>query len=171
MLPVNGIPTPEDVAGVLPTAERLAKGPVAISECFQNIPCDPCYHSCKRGAIKEFDDINERPKIDFDKCNGCGTCMSRCPGLAIFVVDSTYSDTEALVKIPYEFLPIPRVNQTVIAVNRAGQEIGEAKVIKVQNTKVQDKTALVWLAVSRDLMLEVRHFKVKEVRQYVPRLR
>ncbi|MDO7786164.1 4Fe-4S binding protein [Desulforamulus aquiferis] len=164
MLPLNGIPTPEDIAAVMPTEERLSKGPVAITECFQNIPCDPCYHSCKRGAIKAFTDINERPQIDFDKCNGCGSCMSRCPGLAIFVVDATYSDSEALVKIPYEFLPLPRVNQIVTAVNRAGEELGNAKVVKVQNTKAQDKTALVWLAVPKNLMMESRHFLVKEVR-------
>ncbi|AEF94174.1 4Fe-4S ferredoxin iron-sulfur binding domain-containing protein [Desulfotomaculum nigrificans CO-1-SRB] len=164
MLAQNGIPTPEDIAEVLPPAERLAKGPVAIAECFQNIPCDPCYHSCKQGAIKEFTDINQRPQIDFDKCNGCGSCMSRCPGLAIFVVDATFSEQEALVKIPYEFLPIPQVGETVTAINRAGQAVGEARVVKVQNSKVQDRTAVVWLAVAKDLMMEVRHFKTKEVR-------
>lgn len=161
MLAQNGIPTPEDVKSVLPSDERLAKGPVAIAECYQNIPCDPCYHSCKQGAIQEFADINERPRIVFDKCNGCGTCMSRCPGLAIFVVDATYADNEALVKIPYEFLPIPEVNETVIAINRAGQPVGEGTVVRVQNTKIQDHTAIVWLAVSKDLMMEVRHFKTK----------
>ncbi|AEG60526.1 4Fe-4S binding protein [Desulforamulus ruminis] len=164
MLAVNGIPTPENLAEVFPSQERLAKGPVAIAECFQNIPCDPCYHSCKQGAIQEFADINERPRIHFDQCNGCGTCMSRCPGLAIFVVDATFSDNEALVKIPYEFLPLPQVDERVIAVNRAGQEVGEVRVIRVQNSKIQDKTAIVWLAVPKEQMMEVRHFKIKEVR-------
>lgn len=164
MLAQNGIPTAEDVAGVLPPEERLARGPVAIAECFQNIPCDPCYHSCKQGAIAEFVDINERPRIDFEKCNGCGMCMSRCPGLAIFVVDATYSDSEALVKIPYEFLPIPQADETVIAINRAGRAVGEARVVRVQNTRAQDRTAIVWLAVPKELMMEVRHFNVKGVR-------
>lgn len=164
MLACDGIPTPEDVNAILPPEERLAKGPVAIAECFQNIPCDPCYHSCKQGAIKEFSDINERPQVLFDKCNGCGSCMSRCPGLAIFVVDATYAEQEALVKIPYEFLPVPEVNETVITINRAGMEVGEGKVVRVQNSKVQDCTAIIWLAVPKDLMMEVRHFRVKEVR-------
>lgn len=164
MLAQNGIPTAEDVAGVLPPEERLARGPVAIAECFQNIPCDPCYHSCKQGAIAQFADINERPRIDFEKCNGCGMCMSRCPGLAIFVVDATYSDSEALVKIPYEFLPIPQAGETVTAINRAGRAVGEARVVRVQNTRAQDRTAIVWLAVPKELMMEVRHFNVKGVR-------
>ncbi|ABO50253.1 4Fe-4S ferredoxin, iron-sulfur binding domain protein [Desulforamulus reducens MI-1] len=163
MLPQDGIVRPEDVASVLPPEERLAQGPVAIAECFQNIPCDPCYHNCKQGAIQEFKEINDRPQIIFDKCNGCGTCMSRCPGLAIFVVDATFSDSEAIVKIPYEFLPIPDVNETVTAINRAGQAVGEARVVRVQNTKVQDRTVIVWLAVPKELMLEVRHFKVRGV--------
>ncbi|GAB6181044.1 4Fe-4S dicluster domain-containing protein [Desulfotomaculum defluvii] len=164
MLSKDGIATPENVALVLPPVERLARGPVAIAECFQNIPCDPCYHSCKQGAIKEFTDINDRPQILFDLCNGCGTCMSRCPGLAIFIVDATFSENEALVKIPYEFLPIPEVDETVTAINRAGQPVGKARVVRVQNTKIQDRTAIVWLAVPKDLMMEVRHFKVQGVK-------
>ena len=164
MLAHDGIAAVEDIRSILPSEERLAKGPVAIIECFQNIPCDPCYHSCKRGAIKEFNDINERPQVLLDKCNGCGNCMSRCPGLAIFVVDATYSENEAIVKIPYEFLPIPEVNELVTTVNRAGQEIGEGKVIKVQNSTAQDRTAVIWLAVDKNLMMETRHFRVKEVR-------
>lgn len=164
MLAHDGIPTPEDINAILPPEERLAKGPVAIVECFQNIPCDPCYHSCKQRAIKEFKDINERPQVLFDKCNGCGSCMIRCPGLAIFVVDATYGENEALVKIPYEFLPIPDVNETVITINRAGMEVGEGKVVRVQNSKAQDHTAIIWLTVPKDLMMEVRHFRVKEVR-------
>ena len=164
LLAHDGIAAVEDIRSILPSEERLAKGPVAIIECFQNIPCDPCYHSCKRGAIKEFNDINERPQVLLDKCNGCGNCMSRCPGLAIFVVDATYSENEAIVKIPYEFLPIPEVNELVTTVNRAGQEIGEGKVIKVQNSTAQDRTAVIWLAVDKNLMMETRHFRVKEVR-------
>ncbi len=164
MLAQNGIPTAEDLAQVMPSAERLAKGPVAIAECFQNIPCDPCYHSCKQGAIKPFDDINERPQVDHDKCNGCGMCLMRCPGLAIFVVDETYSENEALVKIPYEFLPLPKPEQVVDAVNRAGKVVGEARVVKVQSGKGMDGTNVVWLAVPKNLSMEVRHFKLKEVR-------
>ncbi|SHG88849.1 4Fe-4S binding protein [Desulforamulus hydrothermalis] len=163
MLAENGIATPDDLAQVVPPAARLARGPVAIAECFQNIPCDPCYHSCKQGAIKEFTDINQRPQIDFDKCNGCGTCMSRCPGLAIFVVDAAYGEQEALVKLPYEFHPLPAVGDVVTAVNRAGQAVGEARVVRVQNAQAQDRTAIIWLAVAKDLMMEVRHCKVKGV--------
>ena len=164
VLAQNGIPTIEDLAQVRPTAERLAKGPVAVAECFQNIPCDPCYHTCKRQAIKPFADINDRPQVDQDKCNGCGMCLMRCPGLAIFVVDHTFSETEALVKLPYEFLPLPNEGDVVAAVSRAGKVVGEARVEKVQSGVKLDGTNVVWLAVPKALSMEVRHFKIKEVR-------
>ena len=164
MLAQNGIPTAEDLALVMPTAERLAKGPVAVSECFQNIPCDPCYHSCKQQAIKPFTDINDRPQVDHDKCNGCGLCLMRCPGLAIFIVDQTYSEDKALIKLPYEFLPLPVEGDTVDAVNRAGQTVGQARVEKVQSGGKLDGTNVVWLSVPKELSMEVRHFKIREVR-------
>ena len=35
-------------------------------------------------------------------------CVAVCPGLACFVVDLTWGDEhQALMKIPYEMLPIP----------------------------------------------------------------
>ena len=164
MLAQNGIPTAEDLAQVMPDAERLAKGPVAVAECFQNIPCDPCYHSCKQGAIKPFADINERPQVDHEKCNGCGMCLIRCPGLAIFVVDETYSENESLIKLPYEFLPLPEQDELVDAVDRAGKVVGEGRVVKVQSGKALDGTNVVWLAVPKNLSMVVRHFKLREVR-------
>ena len=38
--------TAEDLAKVLPSEERLNKGPVAITECFQEIACNPCVAAC-----------------------------------------------------------------------------------------------------------------------------
>lgn len=156
MLKSTGIPTQKDLESVVPSKERLAKGPVAIMECFEKIPCNPCYTSCKRGAIKEFEDINDRPQLNVDICNGCGVCISNCPGLAIFVVDESYSDTEALVKIPYEFLPLPEEGTYVTGLDREGKPVCRAKVVKVQNSKAQDRTPVVSLAVPKELSMVVR---------------
>lgn len=159
MIKQTGVPKTEDIQSILPPPERLAKGPVAIIECFENIPCNPCYTACKFEAIQEFADINDRPKIDFDACNGCGLCISACPGLAVFVVDQTYSDTEAVVQIPYEFLPLPEKGDEVAALDRSGRKVTTGTVIKVRKTK--NMTRVVSLAVPKEHALDVRFFRME----------
>lgn len=159
MLEKTGLPTPEDLAKVSPSKERLSRGPVAIIECFQRIPCDPCYAACKRGAIKEFKDINDLPEIDFELCNGCGVCVSECPGLAIFVVDQTYSEKAALVKIPYEFLPLPEKGEVVDALDRKGETASKARVVDV--LKFKDKTYVISIAVPKELSMDIRNITVR----------
>ncbi|MBA1333937.1 MAG: 4Fe-4S ferredoxin, iron-sulfur binding domain protein [Firmicutes bacterium] len=160
MLEKTGIPTEEQLKEVTPSKERLSRGPVAIIECFQEIPCNPCYTSCSTGAIKELVDINEKPEVDFDKCNGCGICISNCPGLAIFVVDESYSEDKALIKLPYEFLPLPEKGDMVKALDRSGQVVGQAEVVKVVNSKAQDRTPVIWIAVDKELSMRVRNIEM-----------
>ena len=162
MLAIDGIPTPEDLAGRMPPPERLAKGPVVMAECFQRIPCDPCMHACPRGAILPFKDINDTPVIDYNRCNGCALCVTRCPGLALFVLDYTYSAREAVVKMPYEFLPLPEPETTVTALDRRGEAVCAARVVKVVTGEKMDRTALIWLAVPKELAMEVRHCRVPQ---------
>ena len=161
MLENTGIPTSDIIETKFPSDERLAKGPVVVVECYQNIPCNPCYTACRRGAIKPFEDINNLPDVDHELCNGCTLCVSNCPGLAIMVVDATYSDTESVIKIPYEFIPLPQEGQTVTALDRAGQPVCEAKVVKVQNAKVQDKTPVVSIAFDKQYLKTVRNFRME----------
>jgi len=159
MLIQNGIPTAEDILSVTPSEERFSKGPVAIAECFQKIPCNPCTKACVKKAIRVEPDINETPKVDFDTCNGCGACIARCPGLAIFVVDKTYSETEALVKLPFEFLPIPKEGQLACGLNRSGEELGWFPVVKVISGGKKNMTYTIGLAVPKELAMEVRNIK------------
>lgn len=157
MIEVTGVPTAQDLARVLPPRDRLAQGPVAVIECFQRIPCNPCYTACKFDAIQEFTDINDTPTIKHENCNGCGLCVSKCPGLAIFVVDETYSDHEALVRLPYEFLPVPAKGADVDLLDREGRVVGRGRVERVQNAKVQDRTLVVSVVVPKELSMEVRN--------------
>lgn len=145
-----------------PTEDRFKKGPVVIIECVQEIPCDPCVESCPFHAITMPHSINHVPVIDFEKCTGCGVCIAQCPGLAIFVIDRTFEKNRALIILPYEFLPLPEKGETVTLLDRAGQPCGEGEVIRVRNTKNQDRTPVVSLAVDQALVMQVRHFKGKK---------
>jgi len=155
----DGIPTKEDIVKVTPSDERFAEGPVVIVECFQEIPCDPCVKACKRGAITMSGDINALPVVDYTLCNGCGNCISLCPGLAIFVVDKTYSDDFALVKLPYEYVPVPQAGQRVMALSRAGEELGCYEVVRVTTGGKKNMTYTISLAVPQEVVMEVREVR------------
>ena len=161
MLINDGIPTKDDIAKVTPSEKRFAKGPVAIVECLQEIPCNPCVKACKRGAINMQQDINSLPILDDSLCNGCGLCISFCPGLAIFVLDKTYSENQALVKLPFEYVPVPQTGQLVAGLNRAGEELGSFEVIRATSGGKKNKTYTISLAVPKELAMEVRDIKVE----------
>ena len=147
----NGILAPEDLT--LPTDEQLKKG-VAIIECIQEIPCDPCVAICPVSSIS-MKDINDTPKIDYNKCTGCKRCVGICPGLAIFVVK--VKDNKALITLPYEFLPIPKVGDIVKALDREGKPRGYAKIMKVNRNY---KTTVVTIEVVKKLAMEIRNIKL-----------
>ncbi len=137
----------------LPSKKQLKKG-VAILECIQEIPCDPCVDSCPVKAIS-MKDINAPPINDFDKCIGCTKCVGICPGLAIFVVK--IKDEKALITLPYEFLPVPKVGDNVKALDRTGKVISKALVKKV--IKI-GKTMVITIEVGEKLLMDVRNIKV-----------
>jgi len=142
----------------LPSKERLAKGPVAIIECTEDIPCDPCVEACKLGAISKKSLITP-PTIDYEKCTGCTLCVDLCPGLAIFVINMNYKEGKALISIPYEMLPVPKRGEKVDTLDRSGKKIGEAEVIKVRKGKRE--TSVVSMAVDKDLVMEARSIKIQ----------
>lgn len=143
-----------------PSIERINRGPVAIVECFQEIPCNPCTTSCNRNAFEEMLDINDLPVIDTEVCNGCTICVSKCPGMAIMVVDGSYSEDEAVFKIPYEFIPLPKAGDIVKGINRAGEYITDVKILRVTNPKSFDKTPIVNCVVNKDFLYEFRNIRL-----------
>lgn len=144
-------------AGRYPSEERLAKGPVAVIECCQNIPCNPCETACKFGAITVGDPITNLPVLDESKCIGCGACITKCPGLAIFVVDK--SKAMATVSFPFEYLPLPEKGDMVKAVDRAGQYVCDAKVLRVNNASANDCTPIVMIEVPREQSDDIRSIR------------
>jgi Fe-S-cluster-containing hydrogenase component 2 len=144
----------------MPDEERMQKGPVAIIECGEEIPCNPCQPACPKGAIDIGEDIIAPPRLDPELCDGCGLCIASCPGLAVFVVDLNHSETKALIKLPYEFLPAPRKGQKVIAVDRQGGELGPVDVVQVAKSPKFNMTMIVSVAVPREWAMEVRNIRV-----------
>lgn len=160
----TGILTREDLGespGV-PSEERMAKGPVAYIECMEEIPCNPCEFVCPNGAISVGKEIIDLPVLDENKCDGCGLCIPVCPGLAIFIVDKSYSEEEALIGFPYELLPLPEVGMNVYGVDRKGKAICKARVVKVQNPKRFDRTPVVYMAIPKAFALDVRNLRFME---------
>lgn len=144
----------------VPSKEKRLQGLTPVIECTQNIPCDPCRDACVKGCIRLGERITDLPAIHDDvKCTGCGMCVAACPGQAIFLVDENYSDTEALVVMPYEFLPLPVEGEIGLVCNRSGQLLGEARVVKVRSSKVMDGTAVVSVAVPKEQAMTARSLK------------
>ena len=157
MLDIDGIPSHSDLAAVTPKTDRMIEGPVAVIECFQEIPCNPCADACPQGAIVIPANISARPQFDESKCNGCGICVTRCPGLAIFVVDLSFGENEALLKIPFEFCPLPEKEEMVETLDRSGKPVGKGRVVRVQIQA--NKTTVLWLAVPRKEAMVVRNIR------------
>jgi len=134
----------------MPSEKHLKRG-VAIIECVQEIPCNPCVDVCPFGAIS-MEDLNALPKIDYDKCVGCGRCVSVCPGLAIFLVK--IEGENGFVTLPYEMLPIPKVGEVVKVLDREGKVVGKGEIVKV---RVENKTGIITVKVDRNLIMEVRN--------------
>lgn len=144
-----------------PTRERLQKGRVAIIECVQHIPCNPCVDICAQQAIKIEGNITNLPVVDFEKCNGCTLCVANCPGLAIFTVTESVTEDTAEIGIPYEFLPLPEKGELVDGLDRQGKVVCEGRVRQVRNPKAFDRTPIVFLSVPKEFSMIVRFFKRK----------
>ena len=137
-----------------PSKKHLQKG-IAVLECVQEIPCNPCVDSCPLHAIS-MKDINAPPINDFNKCIGCTKCVGVCPGLAIFVVK--IQGKKALITLPYEFVPVPKVGDIVKAVDRNGTIRGDALVKKVVKF---GKTMVITIEVESNQAMDIRHIRVK----------
>jgi Fe-S-cluster-containing hydrogenase component 2 len=140
-----------------PSKERFLKGPVAVIECPEEIPCNPCEEACPFGAIKVGEPITNLPMLIEDKCVGCGKCISACPGLAIFLVNINYSKKEAAISLPYEFFPLPNVGDEVDVLNREGKFICKGKVIKV--IEGEDHTWIITILIPKEFFEVARGIK------------
>lgn len=157
----TGIPSTAELAACpgIPSPERLRRGRVAVIECVQEIPCNPCEAACRFNAIKIGEQITALPVLDGDSCTGCGLCVPGCPGLAITIVDKSRDDGLAVVEFPFEYLPLPEKGRSVSAANRAGEEVCRGEVISVKRAKAFSGTTVVGLLIPVEHADEVRTMK------------
>ena len=137
---------------------------LVVIECVENIPCNPCVNACPKGAISIEGDMNNTPVVDVTVCDGCGVCISACPGLAIFSIDAGGDGETVRVSLPYEFLPLPEAGDVVTALGRNGEVVCEAKVGRVLSAKALDRTPVITLEVPRGHAMAVRHFRRSSTR-------
>ena len=145
----------------IPSEGRRRKGAVAVLECLEDIPCNPCESICKFDAITVGPDITTPPRLTEDNCVGCRSCVPICPGQAIFIVDESLPDDKAAIEMPYEYRPLPQKGDIVTALDRAGQEIGDATVAAVKKTEKMDRTATVIIEVPRNWSMRARAIRLK----------
>jgi len=158
----DGILTIQEIKGCpgWPGDKIVNKKRVAVLECIEDIPCNPCETVCPKNAIIVGSPITNLPRINGDKCDGCGLCISICPGLAIFVIEKEYTETKSTISIPYELLPLPNKGEKVKAFNRKGNYVCNAVVDRVATSKKFDKTNVVTVVVDKQYFNEIRSISV-----------
>lgn len=169
----DGYPSMEEIkkANGYPADDRFAKGPIAVVECVQEIPCNPCEGACPFHAIEVGQPITNCPHVDPDKCTGCCSCVSACSGLAIVVVDKTYSATEGTVSFPFEYLPLPEKGMEVDALSRAGEFVCKGTIVRVMNPARNDHTPVVTVAIPKeftDTVRTIRRLNAPEPAAFTP---
>lgn len=147
----TGVPSLDLLKTRFPEKEYLVKHK-AITECYEEIPCNPCSTSCPFNAITIGEDINTPPVVNFDNCVGCGICVYSCPGLAIFTIQE--NEDHLRFKIPFEFVPYPEKGEIWHGVNRNGDIITDVEILKVSINDKYDKTALIEVKVDKEFLHE-----------------
>ena len=141
-LKICGAPSLEEIqeVGMLHDKEQARK-PLAFIECIEEIPCNPCEAACPFQAITVGEPIIHLPKLDVEKCTGCGQCIAACPGLCITV--RQYGDEWSRMSFPYEYLPVPSKGDTVDLVDRLGEVVCQGTIIRVLDQKKNHHTKVV----------------------------
>jgi hypothetical protein len=78
----------------------------------------------------------------------------------MFVVHKNYTDSEALIYLPYEMNPLPEKGSVVDGCDRKGEVVCSARVEKVIKSKKLQKTAILAIVVPKEYFEIVRAVRV-----------
>lgn len=140
---------------------RAEGGAVAILDCREEIPCDPCEAVCARGAIVVGKNVCDLPRYDPGLCNGCGRCVAICPGMAIYLLDRSSRDGGARLTLPYEMKEEIKAGDEVWALDEDGSPLGKEKVVKTAKMNKRDHSLLVTVDVPEEWALKVRGVRIR----------
>ncbi len=143
-------------SGFFDSWEAAEDGPVAVLDCRQRIPCNPCEEACPTGAIRVGPDICAVPRLDARACNGCGRCVALCPGMAVFLLDRRGGGGYAEVTVPYEMDGRPEAGEEVQVVDGEGKAFARGKITKARALGGRAPTFLVTVRVPEEVALKVR---------------
>lgn len=133
---------------------------VAVIECYEEIPCNPCVSACPQHAIRIEGGIHHVPYLDEEVCTGCGNCIARCSGQAIFVIER--GEGYARVSFPYEMPGVPKKGQEVYGTDRYGAVVCTGRIIRIVSQEVYDRTMVLTIEIPEKYADMVRGFRFKE---------
>jgi Fe-S-cluster-containing hydrogenase component 2 len=142
-----------------PKEADYGRGLIAVIECDQDIPCNPCEDVCPNGAIKVGSPITNLPSLDPSICTGCLKCLAICPGLCIFAINKNHDDKNALIYMPYEYSPLPEKGIMVKAFDRRGEYVCDGTVFKVLKSSKKQNSPIIGILVQKEYYDIVRHFE------------
>jgi Fe-S-cluster-containing hydrogenase component 2 len=147
---------------VLPPEAIVEQKRVALIECVEEIPCNPCAVVCRVDAIQK-ETLCSPAIVDWEKCTGCTLCVAVCPGLSIYL--QAIKDGKGYVTMPYELLPAPKVGMKVKLMDRSGTEVGIGTIVMPTYQAKGDAYPRWVVTIEMDdpaLSYEVRAIKIEE---------